>query len=110
MKDQSSLQFALMRHHAGWADVFQIETETTDSVTGFYPDRERTGPPVTYSLRAVLCRFKTADAAHAARETGVAEWRKHDLAVSEAEKSLEAAKAGREQAWADALTSVADRA
>src|ERR1700722_15401072 len=38
--------WALMRHHAGWADVFHIESETPDSITGFYPDRETVGPPV----------------------------------------------------------------
>ena len=27
--------WALMRHHAGWADVFHIETETADAITGF---------------------------------------------------------------------------
>src|ERR1700710_2692270 len=49
--------WALMRHHAGWADVFHIETESADSITGFYPDRETGGPPVSYSVRAVLARF-----------------------------------------------------
>jgi hypothetical protein len=63
--------WALMRHHAGWADVFHIETEAADSITGFYPDRETVGPPVSYSVRAVLARFPTLEAARAAREGAV---------------------------------------
>ena len=80
MSDQIVRPWALMRHHAGWADVFRIDSETADAVTGAYPDRETVGPPVTYSVRAVLARFDTFEAAHAAREGGVAEWRKHDVA------------------------------
>nr|QQZ51688.1 hypothetical protein JKL49_12450 [Phenylobacterium glaciei] len=59
--------WALMRHHAGWADVFHIDSESTDSITGFYPDRETVGPPVTYSVRAILARFETMEAAPPAR-------------------------------------------
>ena len=50
MTDHIEKPWALMRHHAGWADVFHIETESSDSITGFYPDRETVGPPVTYSV------------------------------------------------------------
>jgi hypothetical protein len=88
-----------MRHHAGWADVFNIETETADAVTGIYPDRETVGPPVTYSARAVLARFPTLEAARAAREGGVSEWRKHDAGVKQAQAALEAAEKTREEAW-----------
>jgi len=91
--------WALMRHHAGWADVFRVESETADAVTGFYPDRETVGPQVTYSARAVLARFPTLEAARAARESGVAEWRKHDAAVKQAEAALSAAEKTREDAW-----------
>jgi hypothetical protein len=91
--------WALMRHHAGWADVFHVESETDDAVTGFYPDRETVGPHVTYSARAVLARFPTMEAARAAREGGVAEWRRHDSAVRQAEAALTAAEKTREDAW-----------
>ena len=56
MTDQIARPWALMRHHAGWADVFLIEKETQDSITGVYPDRETVGPPVNYSVRAILAR------------------------------------------------------
>ena len=59
MSDQIERPWALMRHHAGWADVFHIDSESADSITGFYPDRETVGPPVNYSVRAVLARFPT---------------------------------------------------
>ncbi len=95
--------WALMRHHAGWADVFRIESETADAVTGFYPDRETVGPPVTYSVRAVLARFTTFEGAHAAREGGVSEWRKHDAAVRLAEAALKEEEKTREKAWTDWL-------
>lgn len=97
--------WALMRHHAGWADIFSIESESADSVTGTYPDRATGGPPVTYSNRAVLARFATQDAARAAREGGVAEWRKYDAAVQEAEAKLSAAIEQRESAWINWLQS-----
>jgi hypothetical protein len=100
--------WALMRHHAGWADVFRIENATAEAVTGFYPDRETVGPPVTYSVRAVLARFPTFEAAHAAREGGVAEWRKHDAAVREAEAALKAAEKTREDAWVGWLKAASD--
>lgn len=99
MSDGIAKPWALMRHHAGWADVFNIESETADAVTGIYPDRETVGPPVTYSARAVLARFPTLEAARAAREGGVAEWRKHDAAVKQAQAALEAAEKVREEAW-----------
>ena len=101
--------WALMRHHAGWADVFHIETESADSITGFYPDRETVGPPVSYSMRAVLARFPTLEAARAARESGVAEWRKHDGAVKAAETALSAAEQAREDAWVAWLKSEGER-
>ena len=107
MSSQIAKPWALMRHHAGWADVFRIDSETTDAVTGAYPDRETVGPPVTYSVRAVLARFDTFEAAHAAREGGVAEWRKHDVGVREAEAALKAAEQTREKAWTDWLQAAA---
>lgn len=99
MSEGIAKPWALMRHHAGWADVFRIEGETPDAVTGFYPDRETVGPHVTYSARAVLARFPTLEAARAAREGGVAEWRRHDAAVKEAKSALAAAEKVREDAW-----------
>jgi hypothetical protein len=101
--------WALMRHHAGWADVFHIETESADSITGFYPDRETVGPPVTYSMRAVLARFPTLEGARSAREGAVAEWRKHDAAVREAEAKLRDAEKNREEAWLKCLRDAAER-
>src|SRR6185437_9701697 len=100
--------WALMRHHAGWADVFHIESETADSITGFYPDRETVGPPVNYSVRAVLARFPTLEAARAAREGAVAEWRKHDAGVREAEAKLRDAEKAREDAWLKCLKEAAE--
>ncbi len=109
MTDQIERPWALMRHHAGWADVFHIEKEAGDSVTGFYPDRETVGPPVSYSVRSVLARFPTMEAARAAREGAVAEWRKHDAGVQEAEEKLRAAEKAREDAWLGCLREAADR-
>ena len=95
--------WALMRHHAGWADVFRIEAETADGgVTGFYPDRasdERT----SYTSYAVLARFESAEAARAARERGLMERRKHDAAVDAAAEALKAAEKAREDAWVAGL-------
>ena len=108
MSNEIEKPWALMRHHAGWADVFRIENATAESVTGFYPDRETVGPPVTYSVRAVLARFPTFEAAHAAREGGVAEWRKHDAAVREAEAALKVAEKTREDAWVNWLKAASD--
>ena len=99
MSDAIEKPWALMRHHAGWADVFHVESETSDAVTGFYPDRETVGPHVTYSARAVLARFPTLEAARSAREGGVAEWRKHDAEVEKAHAALRAAEQTREEAW-----------
>ena len=109
MSERMERPWALMRHHAGWADVFHIETESADSITGFYPDRETVGPHVTYSARAVLARFPTLEAARAARESGVAEWRKHDGAVRSAEAALSAAEKAREDAWVAWLKSEGER-
>ena len=103
MSDGVARPWALMRHHAGWADVFHIESETQDSIKGFYPDRETVGPPVNYSVRAVLARFPTLEAARAAREGAVAEWRKHDAGVREAEVKLREAEKAREDAWLNCL-------
>jgi hypothetical protein len=91
--------WALMRHHAGWADIFFIEAETAEGVvTGHYPDRE-SDEPATYNAFAVLARFATQEAARAARERGLAERRKHDAAVDQAEAALKAALQAREDAW-----------
>ncbi|HPA40320.1 MAG TPA: hypothetical protein PLV04_16355 [Phenylobacterium sp.] len=103
MSDGIARPWALMRHHAGWADVFLIEKETADSITGVYPDRETVGPPVNYSMRAVLARFETLEGARAAREGAVLEWRKHDAAVRDAETALRAAEKAREDAWLTCL-------
>lgn len=108
MTDQISKPWALMRHHAGWADVFHIESESADSITGFYPDRETVGPPVNYSVRAVLARYPTLEAARAAREGAVLEWRKHDAAVRDAETKLRDAEKAREDAWIGFLRQEAD--
>jgi hypothetical protein len=34
VSDRIERPWALMRHHAGWADVFHIDSETADSITG----------------------------------------------------------------------------
>ena len=94
--------WALMRHHAGWADIFRVESETAESVTGFYPDREA-GEHVTYNAYAVLARFPTVEAARAARERGLLERRKLDAAVEQAEAALKAAEKAREDAWVAGL-------
>ena len=91
--------WALMRHHAGWADIFFVETETAEgAVTGRYPDRE-SDEPAAYTAYAVLARFATIEAARAARERGLAERRKHDAAVDQADAVLKAALQAREDAW-----------
>ena len=109
MSDAIQRPWALMRHHAGWADVFRVESETADSVTGFYPDRESVGPMVNYSMRAVLARYPTLEAARAAREEAVAEWRKHDAGVRDAEAKLREAEKAREDAWLKCLRDAAER-
>ncbi len=109
MSDRIERPWALMRHHAGWADVFHVESETADSITGFYPDRETVGPPVNYSTRAVLARYETLESARAAREEAVAEWRKHDVHVREAEAELRKAEKDREEAWIACLRDAANR-
>lgn len=109
MSDAIERPWALMRHHAGWADVFHIEHETADAVTGFYPDRESVGPMVNYSIRAVLARYPTLDAARAAREEAVGEWRKYDASVREAEAKLHDAERAREEAWVACLRDAAAR-
>jgi hypothetical protein len=109
VSDRIERPWALMRHHAGWADVFHIDSETADSITGFYPDREAGGPPVTYSMRAVLARYPTIESARAAREEAVSEWRKHDAHVHEAETELRAAEKKREEAWITCLRDAAAR-
>lgn len=110
MSDRIERPWALMRHHAGWADVFHVDSETADAITGFYPDRETVGPPVNYSLRAVLARYPTLEAARAAREGAVSEWRKHDALVHEAETKLREAEKLREDSWLNSLRDAANRA
>jgi len=102
MSEAIAKPWALMRHHAGWADIFRVDAETAESVTGFYPDREAS-EPVTYNAYAVLARFATVEAARAARERGLAERRKHDAAVDQAEAALKAAEKAREDAWVAGL-------
>lgn len=109
MSNRIERPWALMRHHAGWADVFHIESETSDSITGFYPDRETVGPPVNYSTRAVLARYTTLEAARSAREEAVGEWRKHDAGVRDAETKLREAEKLREEAWLGCLRDAAER-
>jgi hypothetical protein len=109
MSDAIEKPWALMRHHAGWADVFHIESETSDSVTGFYPDRETVGPHVTYSARAILGRFPTIESARSAREGGVAEWRKHEAEVERAHAALRKAEQTREEAWLAWLAAAGDK-
>jgi hypothetical protein len=94
--------WALMRHHAGWADIFRVESETAEGLTGCYPDRE-SDEQVTYTAFAVLARFSTLEAARAARERGLAERRKHDDAVEQAQSALKAAEKVREDAWVAGL-------
>ena len=98
--------WALMRHHAGWADIFHVELETADGVTGYYPDRE-SDERVTYTAYAVLARFTTQEGARAARERGLVERRKHDAAVDAAQSALKAAEKAREEAWVAGLQAAA---
>ncbi len=109
VSDRIERPWALMRHHAGWADVFHIDSETADTITGFYPDRETVGPPVNYSTRAVLARYLTLEAARSAREGAVSEWRKHDAGVRDAEAQLRNAEKLREDAWLNSLRDAAGR-
>jgi len=99
--------WALMRHHAGWADIFRIESETAEGVTGAYPDRDGS-EPVTYNHYAVLARFPTVEAARAARERGLMERRKHDAAVDSAHAALKAAEKAREDAWIGGIRAAAE--
>src|SRR4051812_26431021 len=106
MSAQIARPWALMRHHRGWADLFRIESEAGDTVTGFYPDREA-DEHVTLRAYAVLARFSSAEAAKAARERGLAERRRHDGAVEQAEAALKAAEQAREDAWIAGLQAAA---
>jgi hypothetical protein len=106
MSAEIAKPWALMRHHAGWADIFRVEAETADGVTGFYPDRE-SDERVTYTTFAVLARFATVEAAKAARERGLIERRKHDAAVDLAHDALKAAEKAREDAWVAGLRAAA---
>ena len=99
--------WALMRHHTGWADLFHIQAETNDTVSGVYPEREA-GEQVTLNTYAVLARFVTVEAAKTARERGLAERRKHDGAVDAAHDALKAAEKSREEAWIAGLRAAAD--
>jgi hypothetical protein len=94
--------WALMRRHAGWADIFLIESEEGDHVSGRYPDRESDERP-SYTHFAVLARFETQDEARAARERALTERRKHDGAVDAAAETLKAAEKARDDAWIAAL-------
>jgi hypothetical protein len=94
--------WALMRRHAGWADIFLIESETPGGLRGRYPDRE-SDEPVAYTAHAVLARFATVEEARAARERGLLERRKHDAAVDDAEAALKAALQARDDAWVAGL-------
>ena len=49
------------------------------------------------------------ETARAARENAVAEWRKHDAAVQEAEAKLRQAEKAREDAWIAFLQNSADQ-
>lgn len=106
MSADGAKPWALMRHHAGWADIFRVESETADGVTGFYPDRE-SDERTSYKTFAVLARFATVDAAKAARERGLSERRKHDAAVDQAHDALKAAEKAREDAWVAGLRAAA---
>jgi hypothetical protein len=108
MSAEIAKPWALMRHHRGWADLFHIESETADTVTGVYPEREADDEQTTLRTYAVLARFATQEAATAARERGLAERRKHDGAVDQAEAALKAAEKAREDAWVAGLQAAAD--
>ncbi len=99
--------WALMRHHAGWADIFFIESETPDGVSGHYPDRD-SDERVAYNAYAVLARFDSQEAARAARERGLLERRKHDAAVDAAHDALKAAEKAREDAWIAGIRAAAE--
>ena len=107
MSETIAKPWALMRHHAGWADIFHVESENAEGVTGHYPDRE-SDEQVTYNPYAVLARFATQDAARAARERGLMERRKHDAAVDAAHDALKAAEKAREDAWVAGLLAGAE--
>jgi hypothetical protein len=107
MSEPIAKPWALMRHHAGWADIFHVEAENAEGVTGHYPDRE-SDEEVTYTHFAVLARFSTQEAARAARERGLMERRKHDAAVDAAHEALKAAEKAREAAWVAGLLAEAD--
>jgi hypothetical protein len=96
-----------MRHHPGWADLFLIESETRNSVTGCYPDRD-SDERVTHTNYAVLARFAGAEAAREARERALGERRRHDEAVDLAHAALQAAEKAREDAWVAALRAAGD--
>ena len=106
-KPKIAKPWALMRRHAGWADIFFVEAETHEGFTGFYPDRD-TDERVTYTHYAVLARFSTLEAARNARERGLTERRKHDAAVDTALAALKAAEKAREDAWVAGLRTAVD--
>ena len=107
MSGEIAKPWALMRHHAGWADIFHIEAETSEGFSGYYPDRE-SDERVSYTNYAVLARFTSQEAARAAREHGLMERRKHDAAVDAAHEALKAAEKAREDAWVAGLRAGAD--
>jgi len=107
MNAEIAKPWALMRRHAGWADIFRIEADTPEGLTGYYPDRE-SDERVTYTAYAVLARFATVEAARAARERGLEERRKHDAAVDQAHEALKRAEKAREDAWVAGLRAAQD--
>ena len=107
MSDTIERPFVLMRHHAGWADVFHVRAEAGESVTGAYVDRETFGGAATYSARAILARFATLEAARAARDGAALAWREHDDAIRDAEANLRGVERAREAAWLSYLTQAA---
>jgi len=72
--------------------------DLADAVTAVLSD-EVLARRLTRDARAVLARFATLEAARAAREAAIAEWRKHDDAIHEANQKLRAVEQAREQAW-----------
>ena len=111
MSERMERPWALMRHHAGWADVFHIETESNDSIT-----RLLSGPRDGGSAGELLgargagpVRRRWRPRSAAAREGAVAEWRKHDAGVRDAEAKLREAERAREDAWLTCLRDAAKR-
>jgi hypothetical protein len=107
VSEQSARPWALVRRHAGWADVFHIDSETGGAVHGSHPDRDALDRAAHYNAHAVLARFPTEQAARAAREAAMLEWRKLDAAVQAADAKLRDAEKAREDAWLNSLKGAA---